>query len=66
MKIGKLCIANGDEYENVLVELSMQEMIEAINKGEVIKIQYGGKQIALNSEFIVSFEIGESKSLSVI
>lgn len=66
MQIKRLCLANGDEYENVSVTLNKDELKKAISAGDVILIEAKSKEILLNSEFIVSAEVGESRKLSAI
>jgi hypothetical protein len=66
MQIKRLCLANGDEYENVSVTLNKDEFKKAISAGEVILIEAKSKEILLNSEFIVSAEVRESRKLSAI
>lgn len=56
-----LCLANGDYYENATTELQETEFRDKINKGEWVDIKQDDKKIVINSEFIISYEVGESK-----
>lgn len=66
LNIKRLCLANGDEYEKVTLELTKDGIVEAIKSGDVMLINLNGKEIILNTEFIISVEIGESDKLKVI
>jgi hypothetical protein len=66
MKIKRLCIANGDEYEDVTIALDVDDLKIALLGGDLITIEVDGKEVLLNTEFIVSFEVEESRGLSVI
>lgn len=66
MQIKKICLANGDELEDASIALDKHEFVRAMSAGEVIPIEVEGKEILLNSEFIVSVEIRESRKLSAI
>lgn len=56
-----MCLANGDCYENVTTDLKEKEFKNKIDKGEWVEIKQNNKKIVINSEFIISYEIGESK-----
>ena len=66
MQIRMLCLANGDEYENVEIDLSVFEFEQVIKEGRFIIIKVAGKEVWLNTEFIISFEPRESRELAVI
>ena len=66
IRIKQLCLANGDEYENVELDLSVLELKQAIREGGFIIIKVSGKEVWLNTEFIISFELRESRELSAI
>lgn len=61
MFIKILCLANGDCYENVTTNMKEIEFKNKIDKGEWVEIKQNNKKIVINSEFIISYEIGESK-----
>ncbi|CAL83902.1 hypothetical protein FDF29_06465 [Clostridium botulinum] len=61
MFIKILCLANGDCYKNVTTDLEEIEFKNKIDKGEWVEIKQSNKKIVINSEFIISYEIGESK-----
>ncbi|MGV8149661.1 MAG: hypothetical protein ACLKAK_07135 [Alkaliphilus sp.] len=66
MRIKKLCLANGDEYEDVEIKLAHEELKEAIQNREFIPIIWGeGKKVEINADFILSIEIRESKLKSI-
>jgi len=66
LNVKRLCLANGDEYENITLKLTKEELMDAIKDGNIVVINLCGKEIVLNSEFIISIEIGESNKLKVI
>ncbi len=63
-RIKMLCLANGDCFENVIISMNESEFIEAVESGKVITAEIDKRIIMINSEFIISYEIGESQKLS--
>lgn len=57
MTIKKLCLANCDEYDNVYLDLEEEVFLNAVEEKQVICIYVDNKQIHINTEFIVSFEL---------
>lgn len=52
--IRRLCLANGDYFDDVEVEADMDATIQA---GGFVKILAGKKTVFVNTEFIVSYEL---------
>lgn len=65
MKIARLCMANGDEYENVTLVNIAENTISTLFEYEHLEIDIGGRTIVINPEFVVSYEF-ENKKLSVV
>ncbi len=57
MIIKLIAMANGDVYEDVIIEKNLEQFIEKIQKREFIKICAGKQEILINSDFIVSLEV---------
>ena len=55
MKIS-LSLADGSFYENVLIPYDMDELNQLLESRGFLKVVDGRKNIAVNSEFIVSIE----------
>jgi hypothetical protein len=55
VRVKRLCLANGDYFDEVIAVCS--DLEQAINDGGFIRILDGGKDIRVNTEFIVSFEV---------
>lgn len=53
--ISKIITMEG-EYENVTFNGNKNDFIKAINDSEVIKIRDNGKEIYVNSDYIIIFE----------
>ncbi|OEH86217.1 hypothetical protein BHU72_11825 [Desulfuribacillus stibiiarsenatis] len=67
MKIKHLCLANGDEYRDITVEMDEQQLLKAIDDEVFIKVTCtNGTQVLLNPNFVLSIEIGESRKLTAI
>jgi len=69
MKIKKLCLANGDEYDDAETEFSINEFKKAISKGTLIEVRQQNKTIMINTAYIISLELGgeqnDSKKIKV-
>lgn len=52
--IRRLCLANGDYFDDVKVEADMNA---ALQEGGFVKILAGKKTVFVNTEFIVSYEL---------
>lgn len=57
MKIVKLCLANGDEYENVDILNTLTGNPQELFDVDILEVAADGKRIYINSEFIISFEV---------
>ncbi|NPV80692.1 MAG: hypothetical protein HPY52_10530 [Firmicutes bacterium] len=51
--IRRLCLANGDYFDNIEVETDIDA---AVQEGGFLKILDGKKTVFVNTEFIVSYE----------
>ncbi|EGO87977.1 hypothetical protein G8S49_01420 [Clostridium botulinum C] len=60
MVIKLMYIANGDYYENISTTLNANEFKSKVTNGEWVQIQDNKKKIEINSEFIISYELGEN------
>ena len=56
MKIKKLCLADGSEYDKIELEEDMDELCELLEGRGFLRVTVSGKSIAINSEYIVSIE----------
>lgn len=64
--ISKLCLANGDEYDNVtLLEPHLNSPEEIFGESS-ITVVWRGRSIVINPEFIILMELGGSKPLGAI
>lgn len=61
MKIKKMALANGDEFENI--ELVSNEEILEIEGMEFIKILIDKKEVLINKDFILSIELPRLKAI---
>ena len=61
MKIKKMALANGDEFENI--ELVSNEEILEIEGMEFIKIFIDKKEVLINKDFILSIELPRLKAI---
>ncbi|MCT4685933.1 hypothetical protein [Vallitalea sp.] len=52
-----LAMANGDVYENVIYEGTVKELKHALKEREFINVKSFKKDIVINSEFVLSFEL---------
>lgn len=62
MIIKKLCLANGDEYDNVTAKLSVNEIKKTIKNGSLIEVRHQNKEIIINTAYIISIELGGEQS----
>lgn len=61
MKIKKMALANGDEFENI--ELVSNEEILEIKGMEFIRILIDKKEVLINKDFILSIELPRLKAI---
>lgn len=61
MKIKKMALANGDEFENI--ELVSNEEILEFEGMEFIKILIDKKEVLINKDFILSIELPRLKAI---
>lgn len=66
MKITKLCMGNGDEYEGLTFEGCSAEFEAKLYDKDFIEVLSNSNKIMLNSEFIVSYEIEGARDLRAI
>lgn len=67
MQLKRLCLANGDEYEDVEVEAEdVQVLIQIFSDRQFITVKAKEKIVYINPDFVLSFEGGGHKRLSVI
>lgn len=57
MRIKLLALANGDYYDNVLYQGTPEELRKSVSEGDIIDITMSNKQITINTEFIISYEL---------
>lgn len=67
LNIKKLCLANGDEYENVKVEAETLDLFKhMMDEKGLVKIIVDERTIYINPEFIISLEIGGHRKLEAV
>lgn len=57
--IKRLCLANGDEYNDVQLNITEAELVEIMREGEFVFFETDKKKVYINASFVVSFELGE-------
>lgn len=59
LKIKRIALANGDEYEDCRADVNIDDFLEAIKEREFINILIGtcNKGVLINSDYIISLEI---------
>jgi len=67
LNIKKLCLANGDEYENVkMAAETLDQLTRMMAENTLVRVIVGERMIYINPEFIISLEVGGQRKLEAI
>jgi len=56
IRIRRLVLANGDEYEDVDIDADHERLENAMMNGLPVRMTWAGREIHVNASFIVSME----------